>query len=63
MDELTERVAKAIMDAMDITDGLDGTAAKAYAEAAINEIIKNASSCGVCGCAVYKGLPAAVSHT
>ena len=35
MSEMIERVAKAIHDAMDITDGLDGTAAERYARAAI----------------------------
>lgn len=37
MDEtsMIERVARAIFDAMDITDGLDTTAAKRYARAAI----------------------------
>jgi hypothetical protein len=33
--EMIERVAKAILDAMDLTDGLDGTAARTYAEACI----------------------------
>jgi hypothetical protein len=32
---MAERVAKAIFDAMDIADGLDGTVAKRYARAAI----------------------------
>jgi hypothetical protein len=35
MSEMTERVAKAIFDAMDITDGLDWTSAERYARAAI----------------------------
>jgi hypothetical protein len=29
------------------------------AEIAIAEIIKGAAPCGVCGCAVYRGLPTA----
>jgi len=35
MSEMIERVAKAIYEAMDLSDGLDGTAAKTYARAAI----------------------------
>jgi hypothetical protein len=35
MTEMIERVAKAILDAMDITDGLDASAADRYARAAI----------------------------
>jgi hypothetical protein len=35
MNEMIERVAKAIFDAMDIADGLDGTVAEKYARAAI----------------------------
>jgi hypothetical protein len=31
------------------------------ARAAIDEIVKGAQSCGVCGCAVYKGLPTKTS--
>jgi hypothetical protein len=35
MSEMIERVAKAIFDTMDVTDGLDGSAAERYARAAI----------------------------
>ena len=35
MSEMVERVARAIHDAMDITDSLDATAAETYARAAI----------------------------
>lgn len=35
MSEMVERVAKAILETMDLTDGLDGTAAENYARAAI----------------------------
>lgn len=34
---------------------------KDQAEAAVEEITKNAMACNVCGCAVYPGLPTSVS--
>lgn len=38
MSDVVDRAAKAIHEAMDITDGLDSTAAETYARAAIEAI-------------------------
>jgi hypothetical protein len=53
-DSMVERVARAIHNAMDIADGLDGTVAEKYARAAIAEIEQTGTPCGVCGCLVYQ---------
>jgi hypothetical protein len=76
--DLKERVARAIgeaalnddpgrtqLDWPDISypDANGGLNLLVLAQAAIDEIVKGAESCGVCGCAVYKGLPTAVGQS
>jgi len=57
MDDLIERCALAIQK----SDGMPLAMARVHARAAIDEITKGGSPCGVCGCAVYKGLPTALT--
>lgn len=77
MSDLVERVALAIGQAMGkddprfevdwphlmCPDANAGVDLRLVAQAAIDEITKNAEPCGVCGCAVYKGLPTAVGQS
>lgn len=62
MSEMIDRVAKAIYEAMDLSDGLDGTAAKTYARAAIEAMREPSEAmctagdecCGEYGCGVWR---------
>jgi hypothetical protein len=63
MSEIVERVAAAIAAKLDDTysSSIPAGQLQQVAEAAIAAITSNAEACGVCGCAVYKGLPTKVS--
>jgi hypothetical protein len=65
MNDLIERIARAL-HATEYPDGSyegfvahtpDPAKFRRQAQAALDEMMKDAESCGVCGCAVYKDLP------
>jgi len=47
--EMIERVARAIFEAMDVSDGLDGISAERYARAAIEAIMEPTQAMYVAG--------------